>query len=111
MLTPCTPCLEVVRKVQSFCSELKLKIPGSSNVAYCKARRRLATEDVDAVRKCVLERVLSRVRQEQLWLGHQVKVVDGTGIKLADTSENQAEWTATGMRFSCHADSGLLLHG
>ena len=26
VLTPCTPCLEVVRKVQSFCSELKLKI-------------------------------------------------------------------------------------
>ena len=24
-LTPCTPCLEVVRKVQSFCSELKLR--------------------------------------------------------------------------------------
>ena len=48
VLTPCTPCLEVVRKVQSFCSELKLKIPGSSNVAYCKARRRLASEGMIA---------------------------------------------------------------
>ena len=27
--------------------------------------------------------VLAGVRQEQLWLGHKVKVVDGTGIKLA----------------------------
>ena len=102
VLTPRTPCLEVVRKVQSFCSELKLKIPGSSNVAYCKARRRLASKDIDAVRQCVLERVLAGVRQEQLWLGHQVKVVDGTGIKLADTSENQAEWPQpSGQRPGC----------
>ena len=88
--------------MQSFCSELKLKIPGSSNVAYCRARRRLAIKDVDAVRQCVLERVLAGVRQEQLWLGHQVKVVDGTGIKLADTSENQAEWPQpSGQRPGC----------
>ena len=86
----------------NFCSELKLKIPGSSNVAYCKARRRLAIKDVDAVRQCVLERVLAGVRQEQLWLGHHVKVVDGTGIKLADTSENQAEWPQpSGQRPGC----------
>lgn len=96
VLTPKTPCREVVRKVQSFCSELKLKIPGSSNVAYCKARGRLDTKDVDAVRASVLERVLAGVRQEQRWLGHDVKVVDGTGIKLADTPENQAEWPQPG---------------
>jgi hypothetical protein len=59
--------------MQSFCSELKLKTPGSSNVAYCKARIRLASKDIDAVRLCVLERVLAGVRQEPLWLGHQVK--------------------------------------
>jgi hypothetical protein len=65
VLTPCTPCLEVVRKVQSVCGELKLKIPGSSNVAYCKARRRLASKDIDAVRQCVLERVLAGLPSRQ----------------------------------------------
>jgi len=96
VMTPRTPCREVVRKVQSFCSELKLKIPGSSNVAYCKARGRLDVKDVDAVKAAVLERLLSRVREDQRWLGHDVKVVDGTGIKLADTPGNQAEWPQPG---------------
>ena len=96
VLTPKIPCREVVRKVQSFCSELKLRIPGSSNVAYCKARGRLSTEDVDAVGDAVRERVLSRVREDQRWLGREVKVVDGTGIKLPDTPENQAEWPQPG---------------
>ena len=96
VLTPRTPCREVVRKVQSFCSELKLKIPSSSNVAYCKARGRLDIEDIDAVRKSILDRVLAGVHREQRWLGHDVKVVDGTGIKLADTPENQAQWPQPG---------------
>ncbi len=96
VLTPRTACREVVRKVQSFCSELKLKIPGSSNVAYCKARARMAVEDVEAVHKSVLERILGRVCREQLWLGRKVKVVDGTGIRLPDTLENQAEWPQPG---------------
>ena len=102
VLTPQTPCREVVRKVQSFCSELKLKIPGSSNVAYCKARARLATEDVDAVHGSVLERLLGRVCRDQLWLGRKVKVVDGTGIRLPDTPENQTEWPQPGeQRLGC----------
>lgn len=96
VLTPQTPCREVVRKVQSFCSELKLKIPSSSNVAYCKARGRLGTEDVEAVHSSVLERLLGRVCQDQRWLGRTVKVVDGTGIRLPDTPENQAEWPQPG---------------
>ena len=92
VLTPQTPCREVVRKVQSFCSELKLKISGSSNVAYCRARARLAAEDVEVVHSSVLKRLLGRVCHDQLWLGQTVKVVDGTGIRLPDTPENQAEW-------------------
>lgn len=102
VLTPSTPCREVVRKVQSFCSELKLRIPGSSNVAYCKARGRLPTEDVEAVQSSVRARILGRVREDQRWLGHDVKVVDGTGIKLADTPENQAEFPQpSGQRPGC----------
>lgn len=96
VLTPQTPCREVVRKVQSFCSELKRKIPSSSNVAYCKARSRLAAKDIEAVHCSVLDRVLGRVCKDQRWLGRTVKVVDGTGIRLADTPENQAEWPQPG---------------
>lgn len=96
VLTPQTPCREVVRKVQSFCSELKLKIPGSSNVAYCKARARLPVDDVDAVHTSVLQQLVSRVRSDQRWLDHDVKVVDGTGIRLPDTPENQTDFPQPG---------------
>ena len=72
--------------MQSFCSERKLKIPSSSNAAYCKARGRLASQDIDAVRASVLERLLTRVQEDQRWLGHDVKVVDGSSISLDMTA-------------------------
>lgn len=96
VMTPGTPCREVVRKVQSFCSELKMRVPGSHNVAYCKARTRLQLEDLDAVHVSVRDQLLSRVRSDQRWLGHSVKVVDGTGIRLPDTPENQTEFPQPG---------------
>ncbi len=92
VLTPRTPCREVVRKVQSLCSELKLRMPANSDAAYCMARGRLKQDDIDTVKQAVRERVLSRVREDQRWLGRTVKVVDGTGIRLADTKQNQSEW-------------------
>lgn len=97
-LTPRTACLEVVRRVQGLCSELKLRIPGSSNVAYCKARGRLPVADIEAVATAVRDRVLARVRDDQRWLGHDVRVVDGTGIRLPDTPENQAEFPQPGQQ-------------
>lgn len=96
VLTPETPCREVVRKVQSLCGALKLKVPGSSNVAYCKARARLPSEAVEGVHRSVVERVCAGVRGDQRWLGRDVKVVDGTGIRLPDTPENQATFPQPG---------------
>lgn len=64
-------------------------MPGSSNVAYCKACGRLPSEDLKAVHSSVYERLLARVREDQRWLGRDVKVVDGTGIRLPDTPENK----------------------
>ena len=72
----------MVRKVQSFCSELKLRIPGSSNLAYSNARGRLPTDDVDLVGDTARDRVLSGVREDQRWPGRQVKVVPYVSIFL-----------------------------
>lgn len=95
-LTPQTPCREVVRKVQTLCCERNLRVPGSSSAAYCKARGRVPVETVDKVHQAVSGRVQAQVRDEHRWLGHDVKVIDGTGIKLADTAENQAEFPQPG---------------
>lgn len=96
VLTPQTSCREVVRKTQSFCCERKLRVPGSNTAAYCKARSRLAVEDIDSVHTAVSTRALNQVREEQRWLGHDVKVIDGTGIKLADTVANQKQFPQPG---------------
>lgn len=89
VLTPGTACREVVRKIQSFGSEMKLRIPSSNNAAFCKARARMAKQDLEAIHSCILDRILSRVRDRQRWLGHNVKVVDGTGIRLPGTERSQ----------------------
>ena len=89
VLSPATPCREVVRRVQSFCSQEKLKMPSSESTAYCKARKRLPLKDLNEIHKSVIEKVQARVREPQRWKGHDIKVMDGTGITLADTTENQ----------------------
>lgn len=57
--------------------------------AYCKARQRLTVRMVQAL---VREsgRVLSkRAARSWLWHGRRVKLVDGTGISMPDTQDNQ----------------------
>ena len=89
-LSPKVSCRETVRKVQSFCTQRGLSLPGSSDSAYCQARRKLPLERLQAVHEHVGEQLTGRVQQGWLWHGRRVRLVDGTGIRLADTPENQA---------------------
>ncbi len=92
LLSPMTSCLEVVRKVQSCCSLLGLKVPGSSTAAYCTARKRFKHQDLLGIHKAVTGSMQSSSPSESLWKGLDVKVVDGTGIAMSDTPENQSEF-------------------
>ena len=85
VLSPQTACREVVRKVQSYCSMKKLKVAKGSASAYCQARQRLSLDDLHGIHRAVTARMAGRVITDQLWKGHDVKVVDGTGITTADT--------------------------
>jgi hypothetical protein len=89
VLSPKTSCREVVRKVQSFCSQHGLRVPGSDSSAYCQARSKLDGERLEDIHEAVCEQLNSRVQRDWLWHGHRVRVVDGTGIALPDTRENQ----------------------
>jgi len=89
VISPQTSCRAVVRRVQSFCSERKLEMPSPESTAYCKARQRMPIEDINAIHEAVVSKVQACVRDEQRWKGHDIKVMDGTGITLADTPENQ----------------------
>ena len=92
VLSPRTACLEVVRKVQSFCSEKELPLPSANNAAYCKARTKIKDSDLKVIHEKVCEKVEQRVISDQRWKGRDVRVLDGTGITLPDTAENQAKF-------------------
>lgn len=91
-LTPMASCLEAVRKVQSYCSLKVLPVPSSSTAGYCAARKRLRRSDLIGIHESIVEGIQSAARSESLWRGMEVKVVDGTGIRMPDTRENQAEF-------------------
>lgn len=58
--------------------------------AYCKARERLPTQMVTGLTHTVGALVSARARPAWRWRGRNVKLVDGTGISMPDTAENQA---------------------
>ena len=84
-------CQEVVRKMQSFMAFNAKKTLSSSTAAYCQARKRL---DLDSLHK-IYEHTCSQFQSkpDPKWLkGRRVIVVDGTGISMPDTAENQHVW-------------------
>lgn len=90
VLSPRTACLEVVRKIQSYCSEQGLDIPSGSDSAYTQARGRLPTDRLKQAFEEVRNKLEQQCRESWKWHGRSVRVIDGTGITLADTPENQA---------------------
>ena len=89
VLSPETACLEAVRKVQSYCSKKKLPVPSSETTSYCSARGKVKIEDLNEIHEAVALKIQGNVRDQQRWKGHDIKVIDGTGIALEDTPENQ----------------------
>jgi len=59
--------------------------------AYCKARQRLRIEMVTALTRQSGQLLNTRARAcwRWRWRGRRVKLVDGTGISMPDTPENQ----------------------
>lgn len=57
---------------------------------YCKARERLPVAMVTGLTHAVGGLVSARARAGWRWRGRHVKLVDGTGISMSDTPENQA---------------------
>ena len=58
--------------------------------AYCKARQRLSVEMVSALTRQTAQLLSAQALPGWRWRGRCVKLVDGTGISMPDTPENQA---------------------
>ncbi len=83
-------CKEVIRKVQAFAALKLEKLPCSSTAAYCKARQKLDQDSLESILSHTshthIEADLDRLN------GRRVIVVDGTGVSMPDTEENQKKW-------------------
>ena len=67
--------------------------PGSVRTGgYCRARQRLPLEMVSAITRQTGLLLSQKALPQWLWRGRMVKLVDGTGLSMPDTSENQARY-------------------
>jgi hypothetical protein len=60
--------------------------------AYCRARQRLPTEMVTALTRETGRLLCDSANAGWRWRGRAVKLVDGTGISMPDTPENQERY-------------------
>jgi hypothetical protein len=83
-------CKEVVRKLQSYASLKGIAFPSSSTASYCTARKKLDIQTLTAIFDHTA-RQQDRVSTGRL-NNRRVIVVDGTGVSMPDTAENQEVW-------------------
>lgn len=90
-------CKEVVRKLQSYASIKGIKIPSSSTASYCTARKKLDEEMLFDIFKHTAD-WCDKIPETGLLNNRRVIVVDGTGISMPDTPENQEIWPQSAMQ-------------
>jgi Transposase DDE domain len=95
ILNPGSPCREIVRRVEAWWQQATdgdTRVSGSTS-AYCQARARLQPEALELISRHLSWSLEANVLRDERWLeGRAVKIVDGTGVSMPDTEENQALW-------------------
>lgn len=84
-------CKEVIRKLQSYASIKGGKVPSSSTASYCTARAKLGEQMLSKIFEHTTGQ-LERMPETGLLKNRRVIVVDGTGVTMPDTPENQDVW-------------------
>lgn len=88
-------CQEVVRKIQAFAAARAMPLPSASTSAYCQARSKLSDDGLKRILKHTSDQLQQRGRSSR-WKGRRVVVVDGTGVSMPDTPDNQEAWPQPG---------------
>jgi hypothetical protein len=83
-------CKEVIRKLQAFAALKLEKQPSSSTAAYCNARQKLDQNTLESILSHISD-IQAEADPDRL-NGRRVIVVDGTGVSMPDTEENQERW-------------------
>jgi hypothetical protein len=93
-LSPKSSCREVARRIEAWWRWGNLRSASTiTPSAYCQARQRLTLHTLQLIAGHVAWHLERTVLKRQRWLaGREVKIIDGTGISMPDTPENQAIW-------------------
>lgn len=102
-LHPEASCRTAVRKLLSLWhrergSAVCRRTPSPATGAYCIARQRLDAGRLREVASWIGGTLQRRCAVGDLWCGRRVRVVDGTGLSMPDTPENQAAYPQNGQR-------------
>jgi IS4 transposase len=84
-------CREVVKKLQAYAALRRIQMPSAATSAYCRARMKLNLEELEKIFQYSYESLENLSRRRDYW-GRRVVVVDGTGVSMPDTQENQQVW-------------------
>jgi hypothetical protein len=84
-------CREVVKKLQAYAALRKLQMPSAATSAYCRARMKLSFQELKKIFEYSYESLETLAGKRDYW-GRRVVVVDGTGVSIPDTIENQRVW-------------------
>lgn len=84
-------CKEVIRKLQAYASLQGIVFPSSSTASYCTARKNLNLQTLTEIFEHTAKQQ-DRSRGTGRLKKRRVVVVDGTGVSMPDTAENQEIW-------------------
>ncbi len=85
-------CSEAVHAFLAWRAHRKESPASPNTAAYCRARQRLNAKRLQAVQHALATHIAQQAQPSQHWYGRTVAVVDGTGLSMPDTPENQAKY-------------------
>jgi hypothetical protein len=91
-LSAAVSCREALMRLRAARADARLALPSMATGGYCRARKRLPLAWLDGLLPAQAAALVKEVGRAWRWHGHNVKLVDGTTLRLCDTPANQARW-------------------
>ncbi len=85
-------CREAVLYLTALRAAQGLAPPSASTAGFCKAKKRLPLKLLESSIRSAAAAAVKGVLGYEYWLGHRVKLLDGTTFSMPDTDENQKHW-------------------
>jgi hypothetical protein len=84
-------CVEALARFLAELFHQRGKTASPNTAAYCNARARLKTPEIEAAARGLAHRVEAQ-GEPWRWKQRRVRVADGTGVSMPDTPSNQRAW-------------------